>query len=162
MLIQGGMEESGHACSGEIARGLRGFEAWPSARRVRTKVGGCCRLRQSVTGWVAARRPRSAAWIVRPCATGFTGSMGKARRDCSTNGRPTPRLSTAQLAELVTIVETGPDLKTDGVVCWWRVDLQVAISARFGVDYHQRYVGKLPKKLGFSHKSARPRHPAAG
>jgi transposase len=29
-----------------------------------------------------------------------------------------------------------------------------------GVTYHQRYVGKLLKKLGFSHISARPRHPA--
>jgi len=34
------------------------------------------------------------------------------------------------------------------------------ISARFGVDYHERYVGKLLKALGFSHVSARPRHPA--
>jgi transposase len=73
---------------------------------------------------------------------------------------PTPRLSTSQLAELATIVETGPDRKTDGVVRWRRVDLQRVISARFGVDYHQRYVGKLLKKLGFSHVSARPRHPA--
>ena len=34
------------------------------------------------------------------------------------------------------------------------------IAGRFGVDYHERYVGKLLKKLGFSHMSARPRHPA--
>lgn len=26
--------------------------------------------------------------------------------------------------------------------------------------YHERYVGKLLKQLGFSHVSARPRHPA--
>ena len=30
----------------------------------------------------------------------------------------------------------------------------------FGVEFHPRYVGKLLKKLGFSHISARPRHPA--
>ena len=35
-----------------------------------------------------------------------------------------------------------------------------ALARRFGVDFHPRYVGKLLKKLGFSHMSARPRHPA--
>jgi len=30
---------------------------------------------------------------------------------------------------------------------------------RFGVEFHERYVGKV-LKLGFSHISARPRHPA--
>ena len=29
-----------------------------------------------------------------------------------------------------------------------------------GIAFHERYVGKLLKKLGFSHMSARPRHPA--
>ena len=33
-------------------------------------------------------------------------------------------------------------------------------AERFGVDFHPRYVGKLLHKLGFSHMSARPRHPA--
>ena len=31
---------------------------------------------------------------------------------------------------------------------------------RFGVAYHERTVGKLLQELGFSHISARPRHPA--
>jgi len=34
------------------------------------------------------------------------------------------------------------------------------IAKRFGVDYCERYVGTLLRKLGFSHVSARPRHPA--
>ncbi len=34
------------------------------------------------------------------------------------------------------------------------------IAESFGVDFHPRYVGKPLKKLGFSHISARPRHPA--
>jgi len=29
-----------------------------------------------------------------------------------------------------------------------------------GVTFHARHVGKLLKQLGFSHMSARPRHPA--
>src|ERR1700722_882010 len=72
---------------------------------------------------------------------------------------PKSRLSPDQLAQLAAIVETGPEMKTDGVVRWRRVDLKRVISSRFGVDYHERSVGKLLRKLGFSHMSARPRHP---
>ena len=75
------------------------------------------------------------------------------------NGGPQPRLSASQKAELAGFVETGPDLAIDGVVRWRRVDLQKLIKERFGVDYHERYVGTLLKQLGFSHISARPRHP---
>ena len=73
---------------------------------------------------------------------------------------PRPRLSPEQLDELAEIVETGPDPTGDGVVRWRRVDLQRVIEQRFGVAYHERYVSTLLKKLGFSHMSARPRHPA--
>ncbi len=73
---------------------------------------------------------------------------------------PKPRLSVEQLAELASLVEVGPDRERDGVVRWRRVDLKRVIAERFGVQFHERYVGKLLKKLGFSHMSARPRHPA--
>jgi transposase len=72
-------------------------------------------------------------------------------------GGPKPRLSGDQLAELAQIVETGPDPQIEGVVRWRRID---RIGERFGVAFHERYVGKLLKRLGFSHMSARPRHPA--
>ena len=73
---------------------------------------------------------------------------------------PTTRLSAAQKAELTRIVEMGPDKEVDGVVRWRRIDLKRVIAERFGVDYCERYVGTLLRKLGFSHISARPRHPA--
>ena len=57
-------------------------------------------------------------------------------------------------------MEAGPDRETDGVVRWRRVDLKRVIAELFGVDFHARHVGKLLKQLGFSHMSARPRHPA--
>jgi len=72
---------------------------------------------------------------------------------------PKPRLTSAQLAELAQIVEIGSDPKTDGVVRWRRIDLKALIARRFGVAYHERSVGKLLKALGFSHISARSRHP---
>ena len=62
-----------------------------------------------------------------------------------------PRLSAEQLAQFAQIIEAGPDREKDGVVRWRRIDLKRVIAERFGVDFHPRYVGKLLKKLGFSH-----------
>ncbi len=74
-------------------------------------------------------------------------------------GNPS-RLSADQQAELARLVEMGPDRAVHGVVRWRRVDLQRLIAERFGVTYHERTVGKILHQLGFSHISARPRHPA--
>src|SRR3954447_3063906 len=79
--------------------------------------------------------------------------------DSWSKGHP-PRLSAAQQAELADLVETGPDRAVHGVVRWRRVDLQHLIAERFGVAYHERTVGKVLHRLGFSHLSPRPRHPA--
>ena len=92
-------------------------------------------------------------WVHRFNAAGPDGL-----KDNLTGGLP-PRLSAEQRAEFAQIVEAGPDRDKDGVVRWRRVDLQRVIAERFGVDYCERYVGTLLKKLGFSHISARPRHP---
>ena len=93
-------------------------------------------------------------WVHRFNASGPDGLI-----DNWTEG-PKPRLSAEQLAQFAQIVEAGPDREKDGVVRWRRLDLKRVIAERFGVDFHPRYVGKLLKKLGFSHISARPRHPA--
>jgi transposase len=79
--------------------------------------------------------------------------------DTWSKGNP-PRLSAEQQAELAHLVESGPDRAMHGVVRWRRVDLQQLIAERFGVAYHERTVGKILHQLGFSHISARPRHPA--
>jgi len=73
---------------------------------------------------------------------------------------PASRLTLAQQQELAGVVEAGPDREKDGVVRWRRIDLKHVIKDRFGVDYHERHVGTLLQRLGFSHISARPRHPA--
>jgi transposase len=92
-------------------------------------------------------------WVHRFNAAGPDGLI-----DNWTDG-PKPRLSVEQLAEFAVVVEAGPDREKDGVVRWRRVDLKRVIAERFGVEFHERYVGKLLKKLGFSHMSVRPRHP---
>ena len=93
-------------------------------------------------------------WVHRFNASGPEGLI-----DNPTEG-PKPRLSAEQLAQFAQIVEAGPNREKDGIVRWRRIDLKRVIAERFGVDFHPRYIGKLLKKLGFSHISARPRHPA--
>ena len=80
-------------------------------------------------------------------------------KDIPSKGHPC-RLSPDQQAELAQLVEIGPDRAVHGVVRWRRIDLQHLIAKRFGVTYHERTVGKILHQLGFSHISARPRHPA--
>ena len=99
-------------------------------------------------------RQRLRDWVHRFNALGLEGLLDK-----WTEG-PKPRLSAEQVAEFAQIVEAGPEREKDGVGRWRRVDLKRVIAERFGVDFHERYVGTLLKKLGFSHISARPRHPA--
>jgi transposase len=80
-------------------------------------------------------------------------------KDAWSKGNP-PCLSAHQQAELAQLVEAGPDRAVHGVVRWRRMDLQRLIAERFGVAYHERTVSKILRQLGFSHISARPRHPA--
>ncbi len=68
-------------------------------------------------------------------------------------------MTAAEKAALAALVEAGPDPQADGVVRWRRIDLKEVIRDRFGVDYHERSVSRLLHELGFSHMSARPRHP---
>ena len=70
-----------------------------------------------------------------------------------------PKLTASQLAELAAVVEAGLDPASDGIVRWRRMDLKLWIEAQFGVVFHPRSVSRLLKQLGFSHISARPRHP---
>jgi transposase len=80
-------------------------------------------------------------------------------KDTWSKGHPS-RLSPDQQAELAQLVETGPDRAVHGVVRWRRVDLKRLVAERFGIAYHERTIGKILHQLGFSHISARPRHPA--
>jgi transposase len=68
------------------------------------------------------------------------------------------RLTVAQEAELAQLIEDGPQVDRDGVVRWRCVDLQQQILTRWEVAYHERTIGKLLRRLGFRHLSARPRH----
>jgi transposase len=73
---------------------------------------------------------------------------------------PARKLTEAQEEEVGRLVEAGPDPETDGVVRWRCVDLRRVIKERFSVDLDEVSVGRLLKRLGYAHVSARPRHPA--
>jgi hypothetical protein len=59
------------------------------------------------------------------------------------------------------MVESGPDPEVHGVVRWRRVDLRDELQRQFGVELHERSVGKVLARLGYRRLSVRPRHPEA-
>ena len=71
------------------------------------------------------------------------------------------RLDPGQVAEIVSWLEAGPDPAVDGVVRWRRQDLKQRIAARFGVELHERTVGKYLAALGYRRRSVRPHHAKA-
>jgi transposase len=94
-------------------------------------------------------------WVHRYNESGVEGLVDRPR-----TGRKRT-LSCQQEAEIATLVMQGPEICKDGVVRWRRVDLRDVIEDRYGVSLHERSVGKLLHRLGFSHLSVRPRHPNA-
>ncbi len=92
-------------------------------------------------------------WVIRYNAEGLAGLSDRVPPG------PAFRLTPEQMAELATTVEAGPDPTVDRVVRWRRVDLRRVISERWGVEFHERSVGKLLHRLGFAKLSVRPKHP---
>ena len=94
-------------------------------------------------------------WVHRYNAEGVAGLLDRPRP-----GRP-PRLSGAELDDLVAIVEAGPDVEADGVVRWRCADLTGVIADRFGVTLSERSVGRLLNDRGYVRLKPRPQHPKA-
>ena len=92
-------------------------------------------------------------WAIRYNAEGLAGLSDRV------SPGPASRLTPEQMAELAAIVEAGPNPAVDQVVRWRRVDLRRVIAARWGVELHERTVGKLLHRLGFAKLSVRPKHP---
>lgn len=92
-------------------------------------------------------------WVIRYNVEGLPGLSNRMPPG------PSCRLAPEQMAELAGIVERGPELAVDQVVRWRRVDLRRVIAERFGVELHERSVGKLLHRLGFAKLSVRPKHP---
>src|SRR5919206_572268 len=82
-------------------------------------------------------------WVHRYNEEGLPGL-----RDRPRSGRR-PRLTPEQEAELVAVVDQGPEPERDGVVRWRGTALKALIEARFAARLHERTVGKVLRRLGF-------------
>jgi transposase len=92
-------------------------------------------------------------WVHRFNAAGAAGLVNRAAP-----GNPR-RLTPEQEAELDGIVVAGPAAAGLGHLARWRcADLKALIAERWGVEYHERTIGKLLDRLDFSHITTRPQH----
>jgi transposase len=92
-------------------------------------------------------------WVHRYNEVGVDGLADQAR-----SGRPS-RLSWVEQGRVARWVEQGADLTQDGVVRFRRVDLRDRIAREFGVELHERSIGKLLHRIGYRRISVRPLHP---
>jgi transposase len=94
-------------------------------------------------------------WVHRYNDSGLDGLKNRPNL-----GAPPRKLAPEQEQEVAAWVRQGPDPARHKVVRWRLVDLRDEIARKFGVQLHERSVGKVLARLNFSHVSARPRHPS--
>lgn len=135
--------EAGAAKDPHQARRLLAFAAIRDGmkRGEAARIGGMDR--QTLRDWVHAFNERGIEGLVNRRAPGRV-----------------PKLSNVHRAEIKKLVEQGPDPEEDGIVRWRRVDLVRIVNKRFGVTVDEDTMGRVLRKLGFSHVSARPKYPA--
>jgi transposase len=143
------------------AEDLRAQASRSGDGRVARRLLSLALVLEGVPRWKAAEmcgmdRQTLRDWVHRYNAEGVAGL-----RHRPSAGGPPGKLTKAQQAILVEWVQAGPDPKRDKVVRWRRRDLRDKLRARFGVTLHERSLGKILNRLGFSHISVRPRHPKA-
>jgi transposase len=110
------------------------------SRQAAARIGGMDR--QTLRDWVHAFNKRGVEGLVND----------------SSPGRPC-KLSATQKVALKAIVEKGPELARDGVVRWRCSDLVRLVEGRFGISVSEDTVARTLRALGFSHITARPKHP---
>ena len=94
-------------------------------------------------------------WVHRYDEQGLAG-LADLRTPCA----PPRKLTVEQEAAVAEWVRQGPTLEQHKVVRWRLVDLRDEIARTFGVQVHERTVGKLMARLNFSRVSVRPQSPA--
>jgi transposase len=92
-------------------------------------------------------------WVLRFNAEGVAGLEDRPKK-----GRPR-RMHEGIEKAFCERVDKGPDADTDKLVRWRRVDLQAWLKSEHAISYHERSIGKILKRLGYSHVSTRPVHP---
>jgi transposase len=92
-------------------------------------------------------------WVLRFNAEGVAGLEDRPKK-----GRPR-RMHAGIEKAFCERVDKGPDTDADKLVRWRRVDLQAWLKSEHTISYHERSIGKILKRLGYSHVSTRPIHP---
>jgi transposase len=93
-------------------------------------------------------------WVHRYNANGLDGL-----KNHPNSGAPPRKLTPEQEATFAEWVRKGPTADRHKVTRWRLVDLRDEIAREFGVQLHERTVGKLMARLNFARVSVRPRHP---
>jgi transposase len=93
-------------------------------------------------------------WVHRFNEQGLAGLTNRAN-----SGAPPRKLTVEQEAAVAEWVRQGPTLEQHKVIRWRLVDLRDEVARCFGVQLHERTMGKLMARLNFSRVSVRPRHP---
>ena len=134
--------EASRAKSGNVARRLLALALVLEGVSRETAAQQCGMDRQTLRDWVH-----------RYNQAGVSGLA-----DHRPPGRP-GRLSNEQFQAFEAMVLRGPDPETDGVVRWRCSDLKARILKDFGIEYHERSVGKLLAQIGMRRLAPRPAHP---
>ena len=134
--------EAGRSRDGRVVRRLLAIALVLEGADRKTAAETCGMDRQTLRDWVHRYNEE--------------GVAGLADRS---GGGVKPRLTPEQQARFVAWVEEGPDPARDGVVRWRCADLQARIEAEFGVNLHERTIGKHLAKHGFRRLSVRAEHP---
>ncbi len=92
-------------------------------------------------------------WVIRYNEHGVDGLASRKPPGAA------PKLSTAQMSELRSLVLAGPDLKANKVVRWRCLDLREEVTQRFCVTVPERTIAKWLRKLKLTRLQPRPFHP---
>lgn len=92
-------------------------------------------------------------WVHRYNAEGLAGLSNRPNA-----GAPPCKLTPEQEAVVAEWVRQGPTPEHK-IVRWRCLDLRDEIARAYGVQLHERTVGKLLARLKFAHVSVRPQHP---
>lgn len=140
------------------AKALRRLGRRETSGRVASRMFAIANALEGMSRAEAAAHAGMDRQILRDWVRRFNAEGVEGLQDRPHKGRP--RRIPAEIEKaFCERVDTGPDAKTDKLVRWRRVDLQDWLKTEHALKYHERSIGKLLKRLGYSHVSVRPVHP---